>query len=225
MGQELSPAIRERRRDRILEIATEVFLDHGYAGTTMSTISQQVGGSKATLYAYFPNKDVLCEAIFQRLCDRVLDALNDTGSAADLEARLMHVGMGFMQALVSDEGIKTFQLAVEGSRVNSDLARRFETIALAVTEKLARLIEQANAAGEISAPDPVEAANVFISLMRGDLHLRRLLNLHPEPSPQQRRREVARAIRVFIAAFPAASGAASRQAGAPTRTRRIKAAT
>lgn len=224
MGQELSPAIRERRRDRILEVATEVFLDQGYAGTTMSMISQQVGGSKATLYAYFPNKEVLCEAIFQRLCDRVLDALNETGSAPDLEGRLMHIGMGFLQALVSDEGISTFQLAVEGSRANSDLARRFETIALAVTDKLAHLIEQADASGEISAPDPIEAANVFISLMRGDLHLRRLLNLHPEPSFEQRRLEVARAIRVFTAAFPAASAAASREPGPKARTRRIKAA-
>lgn len=225
MGQELSPAIRERRRDRILEIATEVFLDHGYAATTMSMISQQVGGSKATLYAYFPNKDVLCEAIFQRLCDRVLDALSETGSALDLEGRLRRVGMGFMQALVSDDGVKTFQLAVEGSRVNGDLARRFETIALAVTHKLADLIEQADAKGEISAPDPIEAANVFISLMRGDLHLRRLLNLHPEPSFEQRRIEVARAIRVFIAAFSSAPQASSREQGARARTRPSKATT
>src|SRR5438067_4396101 len=220
MGQELSPAIRERRRDRILGIVTEVFLDHGYAGTTMSMISQQVGGSKATLYAYFPNKEVLCEAIFQRLCDRVLDAVDETGSAPDFEGRLMHVGMGFIGALVSDEGVKTFQLAVEGSRANSDLARRFETIALAVTYKLADLIKQADAQGEIAAPDPIEAANVFISLMRGDLHLRRLLNLHPEPSFEQRRLEVARAIRVFVAAFSAASRATSCEQGQPARTRR-----
>jgi AcrR family transcriptional regulator len=225
MGQELSPAIRERRRDRILEIATEVFLDHGYAGATMSMISQQVGGSKATLYAYFSNKEVLCEAIFQRLCDRVLDALDETGSAPDFEGRLMHVGMGFLQALVSDAGVKTFQLAVEGSRANSDLARRFETIALAVTYKLARLIEQADAADEISAPDPIEAANVFISLMRGDLHLRRLLNLHPEPSFEERRLEVARAIRVFTAAFSATSQASSGERAPMPGTRRSRAPT
>jgi AcrR family transcriptional regulator len=224
MGQELSPAIRERRRDRILEIATEVFLDHGYAGATMSMISQQVGGSKATLYAYFPNKELLCEAIFQRLCDRVLDALDDTGSAADLEDRLMHVGMGFLQALVSDGGVKTFQLAVEGSRANSELARRFEAIALAVTYKLAHLIEEADARGEISAPDPIEAANVFISLMRGDLHLRRLLNLNSEPSFEQRRLEVARAIRVFIAAFSAASRPSSRAPRLKAGTTRSRAA-
>jgi AcrR family transcriptional regulator len=202
MGHELTPATRERRRDRILGIATEAFLDHGYAGTTMSLISQRLGGSKATLYAYFRNKDELCEAIVQRLCDRLLIALNEAGAQPDLRGQLMHVGMAFMQVLVSDQGVRIFQLAIEGSRTNRDLARRFETVGLRViTEKLADLFEKADARGEIAAPDPLEAANTFISLMRGDLHFRRLLNLLPEPSLQKQRAEVARAIRVFVAAF------------------------
>jgi len=204
MGHELSPAVRERRRDRILEVATEVFLDHGYAGTTMSMISQRLGGSKATLYAYFRNKDELCEAIAQRLCERLLAALNEAGARPDFEGRLMHVGMAFMQVLTSDEGVRLIQLAIEGSRSNRDLAQRFETVALrAITDKLADLIEEADRRGEISAPDPLEAANVFISLMRGDLHFRRLLSLLPEPSLDQMRLEVGRAIRVFTAAFTA----------------------
>jgi AcrR family transcriptional regulator len=205
MGHELSVATRERRRDRILEIATEVFLDHGYAATTMSMVSQRLGGSKATLYAYFRGKDELCEAIVQRLCDRLLVALNEASAQPDLAGRLMHVGMAFMQVLVSDQGVGLFQLAIEGSRANSDLARRFEIVGLrVVTEKLADLLEEAAATGEIAMLDAVEAANVFISLMRGDLHFRRLLNLLPEPGLEQRRNEVARCIRVFMAAFAAA---------------------
>jgi AcrR family transcriptional regulator len=211
MGHELSPATRERRRDRIVEVATEVFLDHGYAGTTMSLISHRLGGSKATLYAYFRNKDELCEAIAQRLCGQLLVALGEAGAQPDLPGQLMHVGMAFMQVLVSDQGVRIFQLAIEGSRTNRDLARRFETVGLRViTEKLAELLEQADARGEIAAPEPLEAANVFISLMRGDLHFRRLLNLLPEPGPQKRRAEVARAIGVFMAAFSAPRSAPRR---------------
>jgi AcrR family transcriptional regulator len=206
MGHELSAAVRERRRDRILETATDVFLEHGYGGATMSLISQRLGGSKATLYAYFRNKEELCEAIVQRLCDRALIALDEAGAQPDLHGRLMYVGMAFMELLVSDQGVKTVQLAIEGSRTNRDLARRFELVGLrAVTEKLAGMLEEAAARGAISAPDPLEAANIFISLMRGDLHFRRLLNLVPEPGPALKRVEVARAIRVFLAAFSAAA--------------------
>jgi AcrR family transcriptional regulator len=205
MGHELSPAVRERRRDRILEIAAEVFLEHGYAGATMSLVAQRLGGSKATLYAYFRSKEELCEAIVQRLGDRALAALDEAAAQPSLQGQLLHVGMTFMQLLVSDQGVRSIQLAIEGSRTNSDLARRFETVGLRpVTDKLADLIEEAGARGEIAAPDPVEAAGVFISLMRGDLHFRRLLNLVPEPGLEQRRAEVARAIRVFTAAYAAA---------------------
>jgi AcrR family transcriptional regulator len=205
MGHKLSAAVRERRRDRILEIAAEVFLEHGYGGSTMSMISQRLGGSKATLYAYFRNKEELCEAIVQRLCRQALIALDEAGARPDLEGRLTHVGMAFMELLASDQGVRTIQLAIEGSRTNGDLARRFEAVGLRpVTDKLADLLEEADAQGEISAPDAVEAAGVFISLMRGDLHFRRLLNLLPEPGADQKRAEVGRAVRIFLAAFPAA---------------------
>jgi len=205
MGHELSASVRERRRDRILEIAAEVFLEHGYGGATMSLIAQRLGGSKATLYAYFRNKEELCEAIVQRLCDRALVALDEASAQSGLLEQLMHAGMAFMELMVSDQGVRTFQLAIEGSRIHRDLAKRFETVGLrVVTDKLADLLEEADARGETSPPDPVEAAGVFISLLRGDLHFRRLLNLLPEPTLDQRRAEVARAIRVFMAAFAAA---------------------
>lgn len=205
MGHELSPAVRGRRRDRILEIATEVFLEHGYRGATMKLVAERLGGSKATLYAYFRNKEELCEAIVQRLCDQALVALDGAAAQPNLGEQLLYVGMAFMQLLVSDQGVRTIQLAIEGSRTNRDLARRFEMVGLrAVTHKLANLLEEADARGEISAPNPLAAASTFISLMRGDLHFRRLLNLLPEPSDDQRRAEVAQAICVFMAAFSAA---------------------
>jgi AcrR family transcriptional regulator len=208
MGHELTAAVRERRRDRIIAVATEVFLEHGYAATTMTVISQRLGGSKATLYAYFRNKDELCEAIVQRQGDQLLGVIHESGSQPSLKRRLMQVGLAMMQILTSEEGVRLMQLAIEGSRTNPELAQRFETVALRViTEKLADMIEDGDRRGEVCAPDPLEAANVFTGLMRGDLHFRRLFNLLPEPTADQRRTEVLRAIRVFMTAFaPAAPG-------------------
>jgi AcrR family transcriptional regulator len=206
MGHELSPEIRRRRRDRILEAAKAVFLEQGYAGASMSLVSQRLGGSKATLYAYFRNKDELCEAIAQRFCEGLLQAVREAGAQPDLEGRLMHLGVAFLRVLASDEGVRLFQLAIEGSRTNPDLARRFEAAGLRpITERLAELLEDAEAQGEICAPDPVAAANVLVSLIRGDLHLRRLLNLSREPTEPQMRAELVRAIGVFMRAFAPAT--------------------
>ena len=40
----------------MLDIARAAFLREGYAAASMSEIAAKVGGSKATLYSYFPSK-------------------------------------------------------------------------------------------------------------------------------------------------------------------------
>jgi AcrR family transcriptional regulator len=210
MVRELSPAVRERRRDRILETATEVFFEAGYAAATMSRIAARLGGSKATLYAYFRTKEELFEAIIRRQCDRLLAAFDEAGAQPGVKHQLTHLGMAFVNVLAAEPGVQTMQLAIEVSRRNRTLALRLEEIGVrVVTDKLVELLEAATRRGEISTPDPEEAANVFISLMRGNLHFRRLLNLIPEPTPEEMRAEVARAIEVFFRAFaPARPGKA-----------------
>ncbi|MGH6965637.1 MAG: TetR/AcrR family transcriptional regulator, partial [Phenylobacterium sp.] len=44
---------RDARREAILDVAQEVFLEEGFANASMSTIAARLGGSKGTLYNYF----------------------------------------------------------------------------------------------------------------------------------------------------------------------------
>ena len=47
----------EEKRREIVAIASELFQEHGYDRTSMSMISERLGGSKATLYGYYKSKD------------------------------------------------------------------------------------------------------------------------------------------------------------------------
>ncbi|MDB5688323.1 MAG: TetR/AcrR family transcriptional regulator, partial [Sphingomonas bacterium] len=58
---------REERRAAILAIARRHFHDHGYGGTSMSSIATELGGSKGTLWAYFPSKEELFAATIEGL--------------------------------------------------------------------------------------------------------------------------------------------------------------
>ena len=49
----------------MLEIARAAFLREGYAAASMSEIAAKVGGSKATLYSYFPSKKDLFAAVIE----------------------------------------------------------------------------------------------------------------------------------------------------------------
>ena len=53
---------RDARRELILDVAQDVFLEEGFAAASMSTIAARLGGSKGTLYNYFRSKDELFAA-------------------------------------------------------------------------------------------------------------------------------------------------------------------
>lgn len=73
---------RQARRDAILDLAEASFLELGYSGATMSAIAGMLGGSKATLWRYFPSKELL----FTAALDRATGELH-TGLEAILEQR------------------------------------------------------------------------------------------------------------------------------------------
>ena len=53
------------KRQEIIRIATELLEERGYERTSMSEIAARVGGSKATLYAYFHSKEQLLRAVLE----------------------------------------------------------------------------------------------------------------------------------------------------------------
>src|SRR3546814_15841215 len=53
---------RGERRSAIVAIAQQAFSEQGFGGTSMSAIAARMGGSKATLWAYFPSKKDLFAA-------------------------------------------------------------------------------------------------------------------------------------------------------------------
>src|SRR3546814_7802383 len=63
------------RRKAFVDAARELFFANGYAGTTMSSIASKVGGSKTTLWTYFPSKEDLFAAVVDDIVAQYGDAL------------------------------------------------------------------------------------------------------------------------------------------------------
>jgi len=58
-------------RRRIISAARHHFFAHGFRGVTMDDLAQELGMSKKTLYACFPGKAALVEAVLLDKTDRV----------------------------------------------------------------------------------------------------------------------------------------------------------
>jgi AcrR family transcriptional regulator len=55
-----------RKRRRLIEAATELFLRHGYRKTSVEDVAQRAGVAKGTVYLYFKNKaDLLVHALIE----------------------------------------------------------------------------------------------------------------------------------------------------------------
>ncbi len=190
---------RDERRARIIQTAREIFFEVGYAGASMSMISSRLGGSKATLYAYFNSKEELFSAIIREQCEGMAAVFQAHIGTEDLRQSLTIVGRNMLDAMLSDWGNRTLQLVIEESRRNPELSRLFiETIEAHGRSTMRTLLKTAHEKGQITAPDVVEAGVMLKSLMFGDLHFRRILNIEPRPTRAEIYGHIDLAIDIFM---------------------------
>jgi len=79
-------------RERILDIALDLFIRRGYAETSLREIAAELGFSKAALYYHFESKQDILLALHMRvhgLTDRVLPMLQAEADANDVWERLI----------------------------------------------------------------------------------------------------------------------------------------
>jgi AcrR family transcriptional regulator len=58
---------KHQTREHLLEVAVSLFAEKGYQATSIDDIIVAAGASRATLYAYFPGKDVLAAELVDRM--------------------------------------------------------------------------------------------------------------------------------------------------------------
>lgn len=174
-------ARRRARRTAILAVARAAFLDHGYAGTSMSTVAQALGGSKATLWAYFASKEELFAAVLDQLVEEygplpVLDPADDVG------ATLERYAIDLLTTTLSPPILALNRLVIAENTRFPDLGRLF--YARAPERKLAVLAEwlvAQIARGTLRPVDPMRAAMHFHQLTLGR-QTRALWGVEPIPA-------------------------------------------
>jgi AcrR family transcriptional regulator len=79
-------------RERILDIALELFIDQGYDKTSLREIAERLGFSKAAIYYHFSSKEDILMALHMRLHEfgkGALDALGQLQMTPELWATLL----------------------------------------------------------------------------------------------------------------------------------------
>jgi AcrR family transcriptional regulator len=77
MSIDARPAARAPKRERgkqrvaaLLDAGAALFAERGYHATTMTAIAERAGAAIGSLYQFFPSKEALAEALFDRFAER-----------------------------------------------------------------------------------------------------------------------------------------------------------
>jgi len=75
-------------RGQLIEVATSLFADHGYEGTSIEAVLTAAGVSRGALYHHFAGKEALFTAVLEVLSDRITAQLTEviSGCADPVDA-------------------------------------------------------------------------------------------------------------------------------------------
>lgn len=194
---------RDERRDHILDVARECFLQHGYAGCSMSTIAARLGGSKGTLYNYFRSKEELFDAFVRRACTRFAEQISSAPPIeADLRMHLIHLGRAFLDHLLSGDAIAVQRLVIgEGGRF-PELGRIFyEAGPLVFIERMSAELSPLMDSGVLRKADPGIAAHHFKDLIMSGMYQPRIWGVRELPTGAAKDVQAARGVDTFLRAY------------------------
>lgn len=165
----------DERRQAIVAAAWEVFRENGFERTTMSDISERVGGSKATLYGYFQSKEQLFTAALEQMIgesgSRIFGGLWGEG---DLAVRLLEFARVYMENRLRPDMIAIERALIdEGER--SDLGERLRRQFIEpYWRRLASVFNHEMRGARMRKADPLVVTWQFRGMIEADLVERRL---------------------------------------------------
>jgi len=152
---------RMRRKDarptELIEAASSVFGEKGYAATRLEDVARRAGVSKATVYVYFENKESLFRAVARRaMASRAAEirleaAEFDESLALALEKLITR----FLTVNDKDNIFHLVRMVISEAHNFPDVAGIWnDEVVQPIMNKIAELISKAQSRGEVVNGDP-----------------------------------------------------------------------
>lgn len=207
--KEVTKSKRGRPRDpermrRVIESASQHFLEQGFDRASMESVAQNSGVSKMTLYNYFPSKSLLLEACVGCRTDDTFDAFTENQlDPAQPEQALALIGTQFLNLMRAEDVIRMHRMLYGLATVHPEVCAGYYK---AGPERVNTLVRQfltnSVAVGKLQIEDIAMACDQFLSLFLGRPHMRATLGLGL-PDAQYDQRLVQENVRMFLARYGA----------------------
>jgi AcrR family transcriptional regulator len=158
----------ERRKQRVVEAATKLFVDHGYAATSLVDIARQAGVATRTIYQHFGDKaDMFREVIFSR--ENAPAAEPPVISADDsLYTSLMRIAHYALEISLNPKTVKLMRLMVSEHERFAELTRKVANASFeAFYADIRKMFIELHRLGRIPADDHLVTARFFADFILG----------------------------------------------------------
>ena len=176
----------ERRKGRVMEVATQLFVEQGYAATSLVDIARGAGVATRTLYQHFGDKEAIFrEVIFARDVGAALVSPSvepgDTLFTALMRSGAYAYGVTFREQSI---GLMRLMIA-ESNRFQEFMQSVATSIFARFRGNIEKLFEALETAGLIPPGDHGRSAELFSDLVLGSHPIMTYTNWNAEPPSEQ----------------------------------------
>jgi AcrR family transcriptional regulator len=160
-----------QRQEELLDRALDLFLEHGYAHTTMDAIASSLTMTKRTIYARYEDKAAFFRAVVQRAIERMVASQASTLATIDtdsLEGTLEAIARMRIHQVMTPEGMRLQRIVnAESNRFPEIFRMARKHVTQPVVEFLSGVLRKHAAEGSIRVERPEMTATAFMSMVVG----------------------------------------------------------
>jgi AcrR family transcriptional regulator len=163
---------------RLIEAAAALFAENGFDATSVDSVAERAGVSKATIYTRYDDKAQLFAAVVRRQISELFENLDFDGTQGDATEVLLEVGRQALGLVIRPETTAIYRMVIAQTP-------RFPELGILMDREgfqrgqvgIARLLRKISERGEVEIDDFDMAAEMFLSLVIGRLSRLVLLGL------------------------------------------------
>ena len=170
-------------RDRLLDTAVTLFLEHGYGNLSLETIARDARVSMRTVYSQFGGKAGLFGAVIRRCSDQFVACLSEGQSLeSSPEDVLVSFARQFLFRITRPDSMRMRAVLIGESLRFPDLAAQYyEQGPQRTLDHLAQFFARQQQAGYFTSVDAHILADQFLSVLRSERFQKLQLGLEQTP--------------------------------------------
>lgn len=92
-------------RQRLIEVAVDLFTRHSFAGTSLQMIADEMGFTKAAIYYHFRTREELLAAVVEPIFEQLSAIITAAESERSAAARADHMLLGYAELAVANRAL------------------------------------------------------------------------------------------------------------------------